>query len=151
MKWNSPYICNALSLPQKSMVPLTYPTYNPCSLNQLISWHILLLLSIPNSMVLLTYVTFHYCPLPQPQNQWFSWHMLPTINAPSPTSKSLVLLTYATYHQYPLQIPGYPDIICYLPVCQWLAAGQWFSPGILVSSTNKTDCHYITEILLKMA
>jgi hypothetical protein len=25
-----------------------------------------------------------------------------------------------------------------------------FSPGIPVSSTNKTDCHYITEILLKV-
>jgi hypothetical protein len=22
-------------------------------------------------------------------------------------------------------------------VCQWLAAGQWFSPGTAVSSTNK--------------
>ena len=30
-------------------------------------------------------------------------------------------------------------------VCQWLAAGRWFSPGPLVSSTNKT------EILLKVA
>jgi hypothetical protein len=28
--------------------------------------------------------------------------------------------------------------------------GQWFSPGTLVSSTYKTDCHNITEILLKM-
>jgi hypothetical protein len=28
--------------------------------------------------------------------------------------------------------------------------GLWFSLGILVSSTNKTDCHYITEILLKV-
>jgi hypothetical protein len=28
---------------------------------------------------------------------------------------------------------------------------QWFSPGTPVSSTNKTDCHYITEILLKLA
>jgi hypothetical protein len=36
-------------------------------------------------------------------------------------------------------------------VCQWLATGQWFSPGTLVSSTNKTDCHDITEILLKVA
>ena len=36
-------------------------------------------------------------------------------------------------------------------ICQWLAAGQWFSPGTLVSSTNKTDCHDITEILLKVA
>ena len=26
----------------------------------------------------------------------------------------------------------------------------WFSPGTLVSSTNKTDCHDITEILLKV-
>ena len=29
-------------------------------------------------------------------------------------------------------------------VCQWLATGQWFSPGTLVSSTNKTDHHDIT-------
>ena len=33
-------------------------------------------------------------------------------------------------------------------VCQWLATGLWFSP---VSSTNKTDCHDITEILLRVA
>ena len=33
-------------------------------------------------------------------------------------------------------------------VCQWLVTGQWFSP---VSFTNKTDCHRITEILLKVA
>jgi hypothetical protein len=29
--------------------------------------------------------------------------------------------------------------------------GQWLSPGTLVSSTNKRDCHDITEILLKVA
>jgi hypothetical protein len=34
-------------------------------------------------------------------------------------------------------------------VCQWLATGRWFSPGTPVSSTNKTDSHDITEILLK--
>jgi hypothetical protein len=28
-------------------------------------------------------------------------------------------------------------------------AGWWFSPGTLVSSINKTDCHDIAEILLK--
>jgi hypothetical protein len=33
-------------------------------------------------------------------------------------------------------------------VCQWLATGMCFSP---VSSTNNTDSHDITEILLKMA
>jgi len=35
--------------------------------------------------------------------------------------------------------------------CQWLAAGQWFSTGTPVSSTNKTDCDDIAEILLKVA
>jgi hypothetical protein len=36
-------------------------------------------------------------------------------------------------------------------VCQWLATGQWFSPGPPVSSIDKTDCHDIAEILLKVA
>jgi len=36
-------------------------------------------------------------------------------------------------------------------VCQWLATGRWFSSGTPVSSTNKTDLHDITEILLKVA
>jgi len=36
-------------------------------------------------------------------------------------------------------------------VCHWLAAGWWFSPGTPVSSNNKTDCHDITEILMKVA
>ena len=34
-------------------------------------------------------------------------------------------------------------------VCQWLAAGRWFSPST-VSSINITDRHDITEILLKV-
>ena len=32
-----------------------------------------------------------------------------------------------------------------------LASGRWFSPNTPVSSTNKTDRHNITEILLKVA
>jgi hypothetical protein len=36
-------------------------------------------------------------------------------------------------------------------VCQWLAPSLWFYQGTPVSSTNKTDCHNITEILLKVA
>ena len=39
----------------------------------------------------------------------------------------------------------------YVIKCQWLATSQWFSQGTLVSSTNKTDRHNITEILLKVA
>ena len=36
-------------------------------------------------------------------------------------------------------------------ICQCLTPGRWFSRGTLVSSTNKTDRHDITEILLKVA
>ena len=36
-------------------------------------------------------------------------------------------------------------------ICQWLAADCWFSPSTSVSSTNKTDHHNISEILLKVA
>jgi hypothetical protein len=32
-----------------------------------------------------------------------------------------------------------------------LATVQWFIPGSQVFSTNKTDCHDITVILLKVA
>ena len=39
------------------------------------------------------------------------------------------------------------DIVCD-KICQWLPAGWWVSP---VSSTNKTDRHDITELLLKVA
>jgi hypothetical protein len=34
--------------------------------------------------------------------------------------------------------------------CQWLATSWWFSLSTLVSSTNKTDCYDIVEILLKV-
>jgi hypothetical protein len=35
--------------------------------------------------------------------------------------------------------------------CQWLETSLWFSHGTRVSSTNNTDRHDITEILLKEA
>jgi hypothetical protein len=36
-------------------------------------------------------------------------------------------------------------------VAKFGGTGRWFSPGTLVSFTNKTDRHNITEILLKVA
>jgi hypothetical protein len=36
-------------------------------------------------------------------------------------------------------------------VYQLLAHGRWFSPGNPVSSTTKTGCHDIAEILLQVA
>jgi len=38
-----------------------------------------------------------------------------------------------------------------IKVCHWLATGLWCSPGTPVPSTNKTDRHDITEILLNVA
>jgi len=38
----------------------------------------------------------------------------------------------------------------YKNIGQWLTIGWWFSRGTPVSSTNKTDCHNIAEILLKV-
>jgi hypothetical protein len=46
---------------------------------------------------------------------------------------------------------GVLDTILCDKVCQWHTAGLWFSLGTMVSSTNKTDCHDISEILLKVA
>jgi len=43
------------------------------------------------------------------------------------------------------------DTILCDKVCQWLAAGRWFSSGTPVSSINQTDRHDITIILLKVA
>jgi hypothetical protein len=36
-------------------------------------------------------------------------------------------------------------------VCQWLAAGLWFSLCTLVSFSNKTDRHDKTKIFIKVA
>jgi hypothetical protein len=52
----------------------------------------------------------------------------------------------------------YTALFCYIIldttlcdiVCQRLVTGRWFSPGIPVSSINKTDRHDITEIFLKV-
>jgi len=63
------------------------------------------------------------------------------------------LLRYSSYMLW-VRIPlrqGVLDTTLCDQVCQWLAAGQWFSPGTPVSSTNNTDHHDITEILLKVA
>ena len=36
-------------------------------------------------------------------------------------------------------------------LCDKVCQRRWFSTSSLVSSTSKADCHYITEILLKVA
>ena len=46
---------------------------------------------------------------------------------------------------------GVFDAISCDEACQWLATGRWFSPGTPISSRNKTYCHDIAEISLKVA
>ena len=48
----------------------------------------------------------------------------------------------------PLKLWIHGDTTLYDKVCQWLVTGRWFS---LASSTNKTELHDITEIMLKVA
>ena len=36
-------------------------------------------------------------------------------------------------------------------VCHWLATSRWFHPGTQVSTTNKTERHDISKIVLKVA
>ena len=58
----------------------------------------------------------------------------------------LYFLTMNSYIEYrPFIIT---DRVC---MDNFLQTDQWFYPGTPVSSNNKTDCHYITEILLKVA
>ena len=45
---------------------------------------------------------------------------------------------------------GSLDSTLFEKVCQWLAEDWWFTLSTPVSSTNKTDCRDITEILLKV-
>ena len=69
----------------------------------------------------------------------------------------MVRLTYCMKNtQSPLWVRmplrrGELDTVLCDKVSQWLATGRWFSPGPPVSSTNKTEPHDITEILLKVA
>jgi hypothetical protein len=84
------------------------------------------------------------------------WLMLDIIGA-----VASVIAWYLDW-QLPMQSVPIIDVVGWTPararsttlcdkVCQWLPTGRWFSSGPPVSSTNKTDRHDITEILLKVA
>jgi hypothetical protein len=62
----------------------------------------------------------------------------------------------SVYHRYSCEFEsrswwGVIDTTLCEKVWQWLATGRWIYPSTSVSSTNKTDHHDITEILLKVA
>ena len=61
----------------------------------------------------------------------------------------------STYHHYSCEFEpcswwGVLDTTLGDKVCQWFSAGRWLSPGSPISSTNKSDRHDETEILLKV-
>ena len=59
--------------------------------------------------------------------------------------------TIGTYHHYRCEFETHSgDTTLFDKVCRQLTTGRWFTPVTLVCSTNKTDRHYITEILLKV-
>jgi hypothetical protein len=73
----------------------------------------------------------------------FNYHTITTMTAPE---NYLIMISSMNV----ALISGVLDTILCDKVCQWLATGQWFSPGTPVSSINQTDRHDITEILLKV-
>jgi hypothetical protein len=76
-----------------------------------------------------------------------SWPMLPvSLECPFLISPSVFSNVYLHGRIWGLNYSTLCD-----KVYQWLATSRWFSPGPPVSSTNKTDRHDITEILLKVA
>jgi hypothetical protein len=86
-------------------------------------------------------------------SEYFPWniiiplyHLFTCGNATSdnPSAAPLPPFTYM-----PPRLGVHDTALCN-KVCQWLAAGSWFSSGTPVSSSNKSDIHDITEILLKV-
>jgi hypothetical protein len=73
-----------------------------------------------------------------------------TTDLPQVTDKLYYIMLYRENHRpAPSHWQTIYTTLCNI-VCQWLAAGRWFSRGTLVSSANKIDSHDITEILLKV-
>jgi hypothetical protein len=60
------------------------------------------------------------------------------------------LLPITLWDRIPLRQSVLDTTLCD-EICQWLAEGRWFSTGTPVSSTNKTDRHDITDIVLTVA
>ena len=67
-------------------------------------------------------------------------------SSPNQVKLKTMILIFVNYKKGALD--SQPQVI---KVYQLLAHGRWFSPGTPASSTTKTGCHDIAEILLKVA
>jgi hypothetical protein len=73
-----------------------------------------------------------------PVHNWMSYYDY------KPYLSTRYTCTISAYHHKscefePCSLRGVLDKTLCDKICQWLAAGRWFSPGTPVSSTNKTD------------
>ena len=66
------------------------------------------------------------------------------------TTCAVVSITTKVVSSNPFSWRGVLNTTLCDQVCLWPVASWWFSPGTLVSSTNKIDRHDIAEILLKV-
>ena len=83
------------------------------------------------------------------KSPWLFFKIILTMKHPSLWQGKLYAIISCEFEHRSLR--GELDTTISDKLCQWLATGRWFSPGTPVSSTNKTDRHDITEILLKVA
>ena len=77
--------------------------------------------------------------------QWVKLDYLITHTSPSPIWRGFPP-SFVNYKKGCTRLAAASD-----KVYQLLARGRWFSPGTPASSTTKTGCHDIAEILLKVA
>ena len=97
-------------------------------------------------------------------NKWCIWPVarqtFPSLSNDHHDSDRMAVgctITYAisAYHHWNCEFEsrswrGALDITLCNKVCQWLAAGRWFSPGTLGFTTIKTDRHDMREILFRV-
>ena len=140
----------------------------PCNL---FSWYykskffIFVLLFKTNSCaVLFTYFNFCYCFNSIFRRYCFCIHIIPFILIRFCWGRgrdrmvvgftTTCAITVYEHKRCEFEPPSWRDVLDTTlcdEVCQWLAASLWFSLGTPISSTNKTDRHDITKILLKVA
>jgi hypothetical protein len=77
---------------------------------------------------------------------WFSSHLTHCRGASKSWSYDSWIITTKVVSSNPARVL---DTTLCDKVCQWLAAGLWFSSGTLLSYTHKTDHLDRTEMLLK--
>jgi hypothetical protein len=81
---------------------------------------------------------------------WKIWYVLYVFFCGPYRDRMVVTITTTVVSSSPAHAEVYlVQLYVINKVCQWLAAGQWFSVGTSVSSSNKTDHHDIAEILFQ--